>query len=277
MAKQDQIEPPLGLTGKKSDRLQALPPVIMALILLVFLFGCTEEKKSMMHNVDPETFPTMLTTDVSTLVSDSGYTRYHITADLWLMFDEAEEPHWKFPDGLYMEKYNDSMEVEATFRSDSALYLSQKRRWQFDGNVRMKNVDGDRFATEQLFWDQEQQKVYSDSFVHIERPDRILEGYGFVSNEQMTEYTILNVSGIFPTPQRKEDNSNNEAMAVQDSITADTIPAATENNSSRATRRKTPQAPSKRSNPPSRTPVDIPVAVEEVKELPENNRIDETH
>ena len=63
----------------------------------------------------------------------------------------------------------------------------------------MRNVDGDRFLTQQLFWDQNARKVYSDSFIHIERSDRIIEGYGFISNEQMTDYTIRRPSGIFPT------------------------------------------------------------------------------
>ena len=41
--------------------------------------------------------------------------------------------------------------------------------------------------------------MYSDSFIHIERSDRIIEGYGFESNEQMTDYVIRRPSGIFPT------------------------------------------------------------------------------
>lgn len=199
--------------------LRLLPACVAFSVFACVAVSCSDDNKSTIGNVDPEVFPTMSTKDVSTLVSDSGYTRYHLTTDLWLMFDEAKDPHWTFPTGIFMERYNDSMDVEATFRSDSASYLSQKRIWRFDGNVRMRNVDGDRFATEQLFWDQSQQKVYSDSFIHIERTDRILEGYGFVSNEEMTEYTILSVSGIFPTPQKKEhaeptDSANREPDSV---------------------------------------------------------------
>lgn len=229
MAEQVTLKPPLPASRKgerKSiSRITAVVPLCFFALLTVY--SCSEESKSVMGNIDPETFPTMMTLNVSTLVSDSGYTRYHVTADQWLMFDEAKDPFWTFPDGLYMEKYDDSMRVESTFRSDSASYLSQKRIWRFDRNVRMKNIDGDRFATEQLFWDQQQQKVYSDSFIHIERTDRILEGYGFESNEQMTEYTILNVSGIFPTPQRNEHKKDSLATSQADSTVTETIPANT--------------------------------------------------
>ena len=141
----------------------------------------------------------MKTLDVSTTISDSGYTRYHITSPLWLMFEEAKEPHWNFPQGLFVIKYDNRMKEDGSFTADTATYWSVKKLWRFDRNVRMKNVNGDRFLTQQLFWDQNLRKLYSDSFIHIERSDRIIEGYGFESNEEMTEYVIRRPSGIFPT------------------------------------------------------------------------------
>lgn len=155
---------------------------------------------------DPASTPTMLTRNVSTLISDSGYTRYHITSPLWLMFENAEEPNWKFPVGLDIEKYDNDMKTDATVVCDSATYLSQRRLWRLDGNVRMRNTAGDRFLTQQLFWDQQKHTVYSDSFIHIERSDRIIEGYGFLSNEKMTAYTVNRPSGIFPVPERHGRN-----------------------------------------------------------------------
>ncbi len=164
------------------------------------LSSCGEEKRDTIAlSADPETFPTMKTIDVSTTISDSGYTRYHITSPLWLMFEEAKEPHWNFPQGLYVIKYDNDMKENGTFTADTATYWSLQKIWQFDRNVRMRNVDGDKFLTQQLFWDQNRHKLYSDSFIHIERSDRIIEGYGFESNEDMTEYTIRRPSGIFPT------------------------------------------------------------------------------
>lgn len=202
-----------------SSRLRLLPLLAAAFVVALPLVSCGEEKHSTIADVDPETFPTMLTSDVSTLVSDSGYTRYHITTDLWLMFDEAAEPFWSFPTGLDMEKYDDDMNIDATFVCDSARYLSNRRLWEFIGNVRMINSAGDRFATQHLFWDQNVRKVYSDSFIHIERIDRILEGYGFESNETMTAYTINRPSGIFPVnPEARRQAEPSDSLAPADSL-----------------------------------------------------------
>lgn len=147
---------------------------------------------------DGNVTPTMITDSVSSFVSDSGITRYHIEAPLWLMFDEADDPYWLFPQGLHLSRFDDNMSVNATIYADTARYFVRRRLWKLDRNVRMRNLDGDKFLTEQMFWNQNSHRVYSDSFIHIERAQRILEGFGFISNEQITAYTIRRPTGIFP-------------------------------------------------------------------------------
>ena len=197
--------------------LRSLPLSLLSVSLLsLAIVACDGDKgKSVADIGDSSRYPTMLTTDVSTFISDSGYTRYHITAPLWLMYEEIDTPVWKFPDGVYLEKFDDDMKPTDNFRADSAVYFSTRKVWRFDGNVKMRNTDGDRFATQQLFWDQNLHKVYSDSFMHIERAERIIEGYGFESNENMTEYTVLNPQMILPIDRMR---SEREERAAGDSV-----------------------------------------------------------
>lgn len=175
------------------------PVTALAVMAAVSASSCGDSSgKPATEDLDREGMPTMVTHDVETFISDSGITRYHITTVLWKVFDEVEEPYWKFPDGLFLEKYDDNLQRDATVEADSATYFSNKRLWRLDGNVRMVNTAGDLFLTNQIFWDQIKHEVYSDSFIHIERTDRTIEGYGFESNDQMTAYTVRNPSGIFP-------------------------------------------------------------------------------
>ena len=85
------------------------------------------------------------------------------------------------------------------------------------------NTAGEKFLTQQLYWSQRDHKVYSDSFIHIEKADRIIEGYGFNSNDRMTTYNVNKPSGIFPLSefQRRRDSAEES-----DSITPS--PAATQ-------------------------------------------------
>ena len=48
---------------------------------------------------DPDKTYTMKATDVSSLISDSGITRYRLKAKEWQIYGKAAEPHWYFPRG----------------------------------------------------------------------------------------------------------------------------------------------------------------------------------
>lgn len=151
--------------------------------------------------LDGNVVPTMVTDSVNSFISDSGVMRYHIISPLWLMYDEADDPYWIFPKGLQMYRYDNNRQIDATMTADTARYFTSRRLWRFDGNVRVRNIRGDRFLTEQVFWDQLSGKIYNDTFIHIELPERILEGYGFTSNQQLTDYTLRHPTGIMPMPQ----------------------------------------------------------------------------
>ena len=90
--------------------MRTLPQLFAALLVAAsVLCSCDEEKKEVIAGkTDPETTPTMTTTDVATLISDSGITRYKITTPVWYVFDEARDPRWTFPKSLHLEKFDDS-------------------------------------------------------------------------------------------------------------------------------------------------------------------------
>ena len=128
--------------------------------------------------------------------------------------------------------------------ADSATYFKNKQLWRLDGNVSLTNVMNEKFQTNQLFWDQRQEKLYSDSFIHIERPDKVLEGYGFDSNQNLTRYTIRRVSGIFPAgafqPGGNNRGSNNSPAAAP--VPADTAEKAEAQSAKPSPQQQNPQA-----------------------------------
>ncbi|MBD5330536.1 MAG: LPS export ABC transporter periplasmic protein LptC [Bacteroides sp.] len=196
-------------------RTMRLLPVIVAGTVIALTASCGgDEGREYTSNVDSENFATMTTRNVESLVSDSGITRYRIVAPLWLVYDEAREPRWRFPEGLRLERFDDFFTREATVECDSATYFKNKQLWRLDGHVSVVNTIGERFLTQQLYWDQRQQTVYSDSFIHIERADRVMEGYGFTSNQQMTRFKVNNVSAILPANQFRPGLTRTDSAAV---------------------------------------------------------------
>lgn len=161
--------------------------------------ACSGSKNEVVKGFDNAAeVPTLRTLGVETLISDSGITRYRIKAPEWLIYENAKEPYWFFPKGLYVEKFDSVFATEALIQGDTATYFKNKQLWRLDKNVRIENTKQEVFLTSQIFWDQRKREIYSDSFIHIETPDEVIEGYGFTSNEQMTRYVIRRTSGIFP-------------------------------------------------------------------------------
>lgn len=162
-------------------------------------FSCKEEKKvDVSKMVISEGMPTMSTRDISTLISDSGITQYKIISPLWNIYDEAENPYWLFPEGIYLQKYDANYNVIATVAADSATFYKNERLWKLEGEVEMTKFPKDLFLSPRVFWDQRKQQLYSDTFIHIENATHVLEGTGFESDESLTKYRILHPTGIFP-------------------------------------------------------------------------------
>lgn len=174
----------------------------LSVALCMLIAGCKDDGKlGVASRIDPSRMPTMSTVNVATLISDSGVTQYKIVSPLWNVYDEVDTPYWSFPKGIYLQKFDRKFNVIASVAADSAKFFRLLNLWKLDGNVELKKEPGELFLTQQLFWDQRRNRLYSDSFIHIETPDRMLEGHGFESNDRLTKYSIRRPTGIFPVDE----------------------------------------------------------------------------
>jgi LPS export ABC transporter protein LptC len=170
-------------------------------LLAILLSACTSKPKKveqMTIALSREQLPVLTTDCVTTLISDSGITRYKIEAMQWLVYDKTDTPYQEFPQGIYLEQFGEDLSVKASLKADYAHYNENEQVWTLRGSVHALNLEGEQFDTEELKWNQQTHRVFSDSAIHITREKSIIEGVGFESNEQMTKYTILHPTGIFP-------------------------------------------------------------------------------
>ena len=137
----------------------------------------------------------------------------------WKM--HARAYYWAFEKGVYLEKFDTLFHIDASIKADTAYYYEKKKLWELKGNVQILSQRGDKFQTELLFWDEKKEKVYSDKYIQIEQEDKIIRGYGFESNQDLTEYEIKNSTGIFtvedtqPAPTTQADaNLTNDSIKI---------------------------------------------------------------
>ena len=173
--------------------------VVLLFLSIMATSSCRKPKNEVVTSFeDKKDIATLRSEGVHTLISDSGVTKYRIISAIWEVYEKADSPYWYFPEKLFFEKFDSLYQTEASVLSDTAYFFTNIKLWRLVGNVVVENTVGERFETEELFWDQKDQKIYSDKFIHIEKADRIIEGIGFDSNESMTKYSIRTVSANLP-------------------------------------------------------------------------------
>ncbi len=178
---------------------------IFSFILLLLSFGCAGEVEHLAEPVnEKDSLLFMHSRGINTFISDSGVMRYHMVVEEWDIYNgiNGEQPTWKFMKGMLMERFDEKFHVDLFVQSDTA-WLHNQKLWELRGRVVVRNVNGDVFRTEELFWDLDKHEMWNTKYMHITTPERELEGTEFHSNEQMTRYTVFNSIGTFPV---KEDN-----------------------------------------------------------------------
>jgi Protein of unknown function (DUF1239). len=201
----------------------------MAIVLLTivmplsFIVSCNDNKKDMVEVVyDPQTSYTLKETNVKGVVSDSGRIRFKYETPTWLVFGKASEPYWYFPDGVYAERFDSAFQVEASIKADTAYNYEHRKIWELKGNVDISNLKGERFQTSQLFWDQNKEEFYSDSFIRITKGESVNTGIGFRSNQDISIYEIYNSTGEIPVDMKRSDTVT--YSMPQDSLIIETVP-----------------------------------------------------
>jgi len=182
--------------------------------VVVVLFGaisCQNKKTEKIAAVkDRQAMPGLHATKITTVISDSGITRYRIYTDQWDVFDKAKEKYWEFPKGLHFERFDENLVIDANFHSNYARYYEARQLWEFKGKVKAINMMGEMFESERLYWDRAQELIFSDTLVKITQLTRVISGYGFQSNQSMTKYSFrATLKGLLVVP---DENSNTAAI-----------------------------------------------------------------
>lgn len=178
----------------------------MLLVASVAFISCSQEKEHTAPAIhDKDSVSVMKSFGVNTLVSDSGIIKYRIVAESWDINQIRKPTRWTFIKGLFMEQFDEKFNVQAYIQADTAWYYDQLKLWELRGRVRIRNINGMVFRSEELFWDGIKHELYSFKFSRMVTPERTLEGTYFRSDEKMTHYVITNSAGSFVKSDMEPD------------------------------------------------------------------------
>ena len=195
--------------------------VLAAMTMAVF--SCSEEVEHTAPAIHDRDSVSMMTSyGVNTLISDSGVIKYKIVTERWDVNTVRQPSRWTFICGIFLEQFDEKFNIQAYIQADTAWYYDQLKLWELRGRVRVRNVNGLRFTSEELFWDGIKHEFYSNKFSRVVSPERTLQGTYFRSDERMIKYTVSNSKGSFVKPDDNAPGTASQGTAPGTPVPADT-------------------------------------------------------
>ena len=178
---------------------------------LLFLLSCSDVQEHTAPPIyDRDSVSMMTSYGVNTLISDSGVIKYRIVTERWDVNMIKNPSRWTFEKGVFFEQFDEKFHVQAYIQSDTAWYYDQKKLWHLRGRVRIRNINGLIYESEELYWDGIKHELYSNVYSKVTTPERSMEGSYFLSDEQMRHYTVTNSKGSFEREDMTGDSKEEE-------------------------------------------------------------------
>lgn len=179
--------------------------VAMLLTITGFFMSCRKTPTSSEFEKMMEQEENMSVEEAQNVViryTDSAVLKAKITAPVLLRYPKRKEAYTEMPKGLYAIFYDQYGKEDSHLSAAYGINYEAKKLIKLTDSVRVVNNKGEELKSEELFWDQQEKRIYTNTFVRIIRNGETLRGDGFESNESFTKYRILKPAG----PVTVQDN-----------------------------------------------------------------------
>ena len=167
---------------------------IALLFVVAMLFSCNNTLKEVQDLDTASQAPMSIAENINTKYTDSGRLTSILVSPKMLNFTNREFPYYKFPDGINLTLFDDDKNKN-TVIADHAIVYSETDLIDLQGNVVLTTATNDTLFTEQLFYDQTKEWLFTNYPVKFRTKDYVTNGNGFDSNKNLTNAQVLEVTG----------------------------------------------------------------------------------
>lgn len=180
------------MVQEKKSRIKESCIRIAVLLLFTFgLFSCFKEQN--LDQMVSYNGPFMEVDDVETLFTDSSVLRIRLKANKQL---EQYNGDRIFPKGVFVEFFDATGKKTSTLKANSGNYYKDQSLYVVRGNVVINNLEKqEQLNTEELNWDPETKKIYTDKYLTIKSPEKTIEATGMDAREDFSNYKLRQVIG----------------------------------------------------------------------------------
>ena len=140
--------------------------------------------------------PVQTVADMFIVQSENSIMQMMVEAPLMERYETDTLSYELFPKGISVFGYTDDGMLETEILADNARHLKYKdgrESWEAFGNVVIKNlINQETMETDTLYWDQENEKIYTHCYVRMYSPDGFAQGYGMESDQRARDTELFN-------------------------------------------------------------------------------------
>lgn len=137
-----------------------------------------------------------ITKGAEIIYSDSAYVKAKLKTPI-LYNHKSSTPYMEMPKGIEVTFYDRNLQQTSKVTSDYAIRKESQKIVELKKNVVATNAEGKTFKSDELIWDENLKKFYSNKLVTINTGGNLITGPGFWSNEDFSYYEIKQGAGIF--------------------------------------------------------------------------------
>lgn len=182
---------------------RAIPVFRQGMILFLLsglLTSCFKNDIKEVEKITQNRVPAEVATDIEAIYSDSAKVRADLKAPEMIR-TITKDPTIEMPKGLHVIFYKNILEEETRLRADYGIRYINTGLTRVSGDVQVSNAKGDTLNTEELFWSEPKQKIYSQKLVKVKTKSEIIIAEGFESDVGFNDYTFYKVRGRVPLPK----------------------------------------------------------------------------
>ncbi len=164
----------------------------------IALFSCTNDLSRLPPDKSAIDLDNDKASDVTYIFSEKGRVKGRLHTNDFLGNEKAKPPYMDFLNGVKLELFNDSLQVESTVTARNARYYTDEGNIIARDSVVVRNKKGEMLQTEELIWNQKIERFYTEKFVRITYKNEITWGEGLEANQDFSWFRIKKQRGAIP-------------------------------------------------------------------------------
>lgn len=164
-------------------------------VVAIIALSCREPQA---EPFDYENNPVQVVYDMQVLQTENSAASMRMHSPVMKRFafrkDSVNHSYELYLEGFNVDAYTPEGELETTITAKEARHVTTEGResWCAYGDVVVTNhIKGDRMVTDTIYWNREEQKIYTDCYVRLSSYSGMMQGYGMTSDERARNTIIL--------------------------------------------------------------------------------------